>query len=78
MIVYDTESDLVDLLLTLQGDYGDSLVRFLGADWKDRDFTGKHMGIANKFTKRDHNWSTSELRNRVWFDEALSRFEKRE
>jgi len=64
IVVYNTEKDLEDILLTLPID-----VRILGVEYQDKDFTGKD--ICNKrsikliFNSRDHSFSSSSLRKRV-------------
>ena len=64
IVPYSTEEDVVDIL----GMY-DISVRILGEEYKDRDFTGKDLcqkrGIDLYFNKRDHRFSTSDLRKRV-------------
>lgn len=65
VLVYETEADLVSLLLALSDRYGDDLVRYLGADWRGRQFTGRQLPIRVEFNSRDHGYSTSELRRRV-------------
>jgi glycerol-3-phosphate cytidylyltransferase len=64
VIPYNTEKDLRDLLWMLPIN-----VRFLGEEYKDKDFTGKDIciqrGIELYFNKRNHSFSTSELRKRV-------------
>lgn len=57
---YDTEADLVELLREVNPD-----VRFVGADWKGKRFTGDDLPIRVMFNSRDHGYSTSELRARV-------------
>ena len=64
VVTYDTESDLVDLLVDLKPD-----IRILGADWKEKDYTGCDLEIQAYFNSRDHGWSTSDLRNRVFLAE---------
>jgi glycerol-3-phosphate cytidylyltransferase len=68
VIVYDTEKDLEDLLKTLPID-----VRIIGSDYKDKDFTGKDYcmdnGIQIIFNRRDHSFSTTDLRTRVYHAE---------
>jgi glycerol-3-phosphate cytidylyltransferase len=65
IVPYVTEEDLVDIL----GMY-DITVRILGDEYKDRDFTGKDIcqkrGIDLYFNKRDHRFSSSGLRKRVY------------
>lgn len=62
--VYSTEKDLEDLLLILPIN-----IRILGEEYKDKNFTGKEIcskrGIEVYFNKREHSFSTTELRQRV-------------
>jgi glycerol-3-phosphate cytidylyltransferase len=64
IVVYNTEQDLVDLLLILPVD-----VRILGVEYEDKDFTGKAecvgRGIEIIYNGRDHSFSSSSLRKRV-------------
>jgi len=64
VVVYQTEEDLVDLLLILPVD-----VRILGVEYQGLDFTGweecRNRGIELVFNKRDHSFSSSSLRRRV-------------
>ena len=64
IIVYNTEQDLVDLLLTLPID-----VRVLGDEYKNKDFTGKDIakqrGSKIVYNGRDHSFSSTSLRKRV-------------
>ena len=64
VVVYQTEQDLVDLLLILPVD-----VRILGEEYYDKDFTGREEGITRGielvFNSRDHSFSSSSLRRRV-------------
>jgi glycerol-3-phosphate cytidylyltransferase len=67
IIPYLTESDLCDILSMYHID-----VRILGVEYKEKDFTGKDIcrkrGIDLYFNKRDHRFSTSDLRRRVCND----------
>lgn len=60
IIPYDTERDLLNLLLILKPE-----VRIVGAEYKDKEFTGKDLPIDIYYNKRDHNFSSTELRNRL-------------
>jgi glycerol-3-phosphate cytidylyltransferase len=64
VVVYQTERDLVDLLLILPVD-----VRILGVEYEEKDFTGRDQGamrgIELVFNGRDHSFSSSSLRRRV-------------
>jgi glycerol-3-phosphate cytidylyltransferase len=62
--IYSTEKDLEDLLMILPID-----IRILGEEYKEKNFTGKLIcqkrGIQVYFNKREHSFSTTELRQRV-------------
>jgi glycerol-3-phosphate cytidylyltransferase len=64
VVVYQTEQDLVDLLLILPLD-----VRVLGVEYEGQHFSGRHecevRGIDIIFNARDHSFSSSSLRKRV-------------
>lgn len=64
IVVYQTEKDLEDILLTLPIN-----VRILGVEYQNKDFTGKEIcakrGIELVFNGRDHSFSSSNLRKRV-------------
>tara|TARA_B100000900_G_scaffold413416_1_gene437361 strand:- start:1859 stop:2263 length:405 start_codon:yes stop_codon:yes gene_type:complete len=64
IIPYTTEKDVEDILEMYQVD-----VRILGEEYKDKDFTGKdicrRLGIELYFNKRDHRFSSSDLRKRI-------------
>ena len=64
VVVYQTEQDLVDLLLILPID-----IRILGVEYKGKEFTGDEAcgkrGIEIVFNERDHSFSSSSLRKRV-------------
>lgn len=64
VIVYETEDDLIQLLTDIQAD-----IRFVGADWKDEEYTGWELDIPVIFNSRDHSFSTSELRQRIFQSE---------
>ena len=64
VVVYQTEQDLIDLLLILPID-----IRVLGIEYEDKEYTGKQecwtRGIECIFNGRDHSFSSSSLRKRV-------------
>ena len=64
IVVYNTEKDLEDILLTLPID-----VRILGIEYREKDFTGRDICNARNieliYNKRDHSFSSSSLRKRV-------------
>jgi glycerol-3-phosphate cytidylyltransferase len=64
ILVYETEDDLVNILLSYPIN-----VRILGQEYEHKDFTGRYECTARDinfyFNKREHNFSTTELRQRV-------------
>jgi len=64
IVPYATETDLNDILTMYHID-----VRILGEEYREKDFTGKDIckkrGIQLYFNKRDHRFSSSDLRKRV-------------
>ncbi len=67
IVPYHTEKDLYKLLKRLKPD-----VRIIGADWKSRKFTGYDLPIKVYYNSRDHGYSTSELRKRIYKAERSS------
>jgi glycerol-3-phosphate cytidylyltransferase len=67
--VYNTEKDLEDLLLTLPIN-----VRILGVEYEGKEFTGREIchkrNIDLYFNGRDHSFSSSSLRRRVYEAES--------
>jgi glycerol-3-phosphate cytidylyltransferase len=72
VVVYSTEQDLVDLLLILPVD-----VRILGVEYSDSEFTGKQECLRRNinivYNSRDHSFSSSSLRKRVYDSEVSKR-----
>jgi len=64
IIPYGTEEDLEDILSMYPVN-----VRILGEEYRDKDFTGKDIcrkrDIDIHFNKREHRFSSSDLRKRV-------------
>ena len=64
IIPYTTEQDLDDLLRALP-----ISIRFIGEEYRDKDFTGKQycidQGIQVYYNKRSHRFSSSSLRKVV-------------
>jgi len=69
VVVYQTEQDLVDLLLILPLD-----VRILGVEYESKRFSGDDACFSRNiqivFNGRDHSFSSSSLRKRVAAAEA--------
>ena len=75
ILLYDTEADLLNLIKSQT-----MHIRFLSEEYKERDFTGKQYcldnGIEIHYHKRQHTFSTTELRKRVYELEVAKQKEK--
>ena len=61
IFVYDTEEELYHLLKLINPD-----IRILGSDYEDgRYFTGQELNIPIYFHKRNHNYSSTNLRKKA-------------
>lgn len=60
IVPYETEADLVDILLALDVD-----VRILGDEYQGKPYTGHELPMQAHFNQRRHRFSSSELRARV-------------
>ena len=74
-LVYQTEADLLNLIQTQTIN-----IRFLSDEYEGRDFTGKQYCIDNNielhYHLRKHQYSSTELRNRVYTLEKQKREHK--
>ena len=65
IVMYATERDLEDLLLTLPIN-----IRIIGEEYKSKSFTGKSIckdrNIKMVYNGRDHSFSSTSLRKRVY------------
>lgn len=65
IIPYNTENDLCDIFNSLDLD-----VRIIGSDYKDKNFTAKSIckkrDIKVIYNKRDHDFSTTNLRKKIY------------
>ena len=75
IIPYNTEEELITIFSSLDLD-----VRIIGEEYKDTQFTGKDVclkrGIKIIYNKRDHDFSTTNLRQRIYNQESTKRFVK--
>jgi glycerol-3-phosphate cytidylyltransferase len=60
IVPYSTEEDLINLLTSYPID-----VRIIGEEYRDKQFTGHNLPIDVYFNRRQHNFSTTDLRQRV-------------
>ncbi len=65
IFVYSTEEDLLEWLKN-----NTYHVRILGSDWENKKYTGWDLPHTPYFHKRDHDYSTSNLRKRVYEAES--------
>ena len=60
IIPYTTEDELLTILQTNNID-----VRIIGADYAGKRFTGDFLDMEIYYNSRNHNYSSTELRNRI-------------
>lgn len=65
---YDTEAQLYEILKNNKLGID---VRIVGADWKGKPYTGHDLPIEMYFNSRDHGFSTTALRERIYEAEKL-------
>jgi glycerol-3-phosphate cytidylyltransferase len=75
IIPYCTEEELITIFSSLDLD-----VRIIGEEYKDSNFTGKDVCLKRNikliYNKRDHDFSTTSLRQRIYTQESNKRFVK--
>lgn len=59
--IYNTEDELYQHLINNNYD-----IRILGSDWKNQPYTGSDLPIKTYFHNRDHDYSTSNLRKKIF------------
>ncbi len=57
---YNTEAELYELIKEVNPN-----IRFLGEDYKDKDYTGKDLNIPVHWIGRDHGWSTTKFKLQI-------------
>ena len=60
VLTYNLESELHELIVLLKPD-----IRFLGDDYKEKDYTGKDLNIPVHWIGRDHGWSTTKFKKLI-------------
>lgn len=60
IIPYETEDDLYTLIMNTNVD-----IRIIGNEYRNEDFTAREVGLEIYYNARNHQWSTSELRERI-------------
>ena len=61
IIIYTTEKELYSLLQKIKPD-----IRILGSDYENKEFTGDDLNIRIYFHERNHNYSSSKLREKMF------------
>ena len=64
ILEYSTEKELYSLLKKINPD-----IRILGADYINKPFTGDDLDIQIYYHKREHNYSTTNLREKIYLKE---------
>ena len=67
IIVYNTEKDLYELLKNIKPD-----IRILGSDYKNKSFTGDDLNIKIYYHNRNHPYSSTNLRKRIYLAEKCN------
>ena len=60
IITYKTENDLYNLLKKINPD-----IRIISSDYKWKSFTGDDLNIKIYYHKREHDFSSTNLRNKI-------------
>ena len=68
IVIYHTEDDLYVILKAMKPH-----IRINGADWKEKKFTGYDLDMEYYFHIRHHNWSTTNMRTRIFEAEMEKR-----
>ena len=66
IFVYETEDELYQLIQHVEAD-----IRFLGDDYKGKEYTGDDLPIRVHYINRDHDWSTTKFKKLI-ADEVFS------
>ena len=66
IVLYHTEEDLLKILKDIEPD-----IRILGSDYRNKTYTGQDLPIEIYYHNRKHGWSSSALRERVYYAERI-------
>lgn len=61
VMVYESENELHELLVKEKPD-----VRFIGDDYRQKEFTGASLNIPIIYIDRSHGWSTTRLKRLIY------------
>ena len=59
--IYSTEDQLVELIKNINPD-----IRIIGSDWEGKKITGGDLNIPLYIHERDHDWSSTNFKNRIY------------
>jgi glycerol-3-phosphate cytidylyltransferase len=68
IVTYNTEAELLELLKNTRHD-----VRILGTDYIDKKYTGDGLGTPVHWHERNHNISTTSLKEAIYQERLLSK-----
>lgn len=71
VIPYNTEAELLYILTNINPD-----IRFLGTDYVGKPFTGNNLNIPIYYCSREHGYSTTSLRDRIYQAELFKKYGK--
>jgi len=61
VVPYKTEKELYTYLYENEFD-----VRFLGEEYKEKEFTGRDLDIPIHYINRGHGWSTTQFKRKIY------------
>ncbi len=65
IVKYESEDELYNIIKEINPD-----VRILGSDWNGKEYTGHDLPTNIHWHHRDHDYSTSNLRKRIFNEES--------
>ncbi len=65
VVKYESEEELLEIIKTINPD-----IRILGSDWSGKEYTGHQLNVPIHWHRRYHDYSTSNLRKRVFQEES--------
>ena len=65
IIKYSTEDELYKLIKSMNPD-----IRILGSDYRKKSFTGDDLDIKIYYHNRDHSYSSTNLRKKIFLEEG--------
>ena len=66
IFVYENVEDMLALMTSLFGKYGENLIRFVDEKYRDTHYKEFGLDLLVHFTMRRHNLSSTNLRKRIY------------